>query len=108
MESTNSASIRIMIDRRQPPSEQPRSEPEIIPPNCADRSVWGQPDFAVRGTDRVYVTKVGPLGLILLGLVIAAVAALLVVLVLGAVLLWIPVIALLVAIGVFSGLLRRR
>jgi hypothetical protein len=62
----------------------------------------------VRASQRVYVTKVGPFGLILMGLVVAAVAALLVVLVVGAVLLWIPVIALLVAIGVFSGLLRRR
>jgi hypothetical protein len=62
----------------------------------------------VRASQRVYVTKVGPFGLILMGLVVAAVAALLVVLVVGAMLLWIPVIALLVAIGVFSGLLRRR
>src|SRR4051812_1015131 len=104
-----SAVTWIMIERPRPPSEMPRTEPEIIPPNPAERGVWPpQPDFSVRGTQRVYVTKVGPFGLILIGIVIAAVAALLLLLVVGAFLLWIPVVALLLAIGIFSGLLRRR
>ena len=98
-----------MIERSRPPSETPRVEPEIIPPNPAERDVWRQqPDFRVQGTQRVYVTKVGPFGLILIGVSVAAVVAFLLLVVVGTFLLWLPVVALLLAIGLFSGLLRRR
>jgi len=62
----------------------------------------------VQGTQRVYVTKVGPFGLILIGVIVAAVVAFLLLVVVGTFLLWLPVVALLLAIGLFSGLLRRR
>jgi hypothetical protein len=61
----------------------------------------------VHSTHRVYVGKLGPLGIILLALLIAGLTAVLLVVVLGAVLIWIPVVALLVAAGVISGFLRR-
>ena len=98
-----------MIQQAKPPAETPRSEPEIIPPSYVDeRSAGsGQPYFQVHGTHRVYVGKLGPLGIILLALLIAGLTAVVLVVLLGALLIWIPVVALLVAAGVISGLLRR-
>jgi hypothetical protein len=49
-----------------PQGEKPRSEPEIIPP---DRAEQGPPRARVfidsRGTEHVYVARLGPLGVIL-------------------------------------------
>src|SRR5450830_1404946 len=59
------------MDRRpMPQGEKPRSEPEIIPPDHAERrTAQGKPQTRVfidaHGTERVYVAKLGPLGIIL-------------------------------------------
>jgi uncharacterized protein (DUF697 family) len=89
-----------------PENEAPRAEPEIIPPGHPDRRSI-RDDFDVRGTQRIYVTRLGPLDVIVLGLLIALIAALTLILLLGAVLFWIPAVVLLVAAAVISKLLRR-
>jgi hypothetical protein len=103
------ASSCAMIEQSKPRAETPRSDPEIIPPGHVDERSAGtaQAYFQVHGTQRVYVGKLGPLGIILLALLIAGLTAVVLVVLLGALLIWIPVVALLVAAGVISGLLRR-
>ena len=89
-----------------PENEVPRAEPEIIPPgHPGQRSM--RDDFDVHGTQRIYVTRLGPLDVIVLALLIAFVAALTLIVLLGAVLFWIPAVVLLVAAAVVSKLLRR-
>jgi hypothetical protein len=91
--------------------ERPRVEPEIIPP---DRSGsrgpnWPPPyEFTQsRGTHRVYVSKIGPFGFALLLLVIGLFAGVFLLVLIGAALIWIPVVAVLVVIAAISGLFRR-
>ena len=94
-------------DKNQP--EQPRVEPEIIPPDRSGRySPWNPYGFAeTRGTHRIYVTRMGPFGIALLLLAIAAVATIVMIAVLGAVLIWIPIVAIVVIAGALLRLLRR-
>jgi len=61
-----------------------------------------------RFSQRIYVTRLGPLGLIGLALAIGFVAVVLLILLVGAVLFWIPVVALIVAAVILSGALRSR
>jgi hypothetical protein len=101
-----------MDQRPTPKGEAPRVEPEIIPPGDpalrAGRSRpsnWsgGEQD----GVHRVYVAKVGPFGFMLLALFLAAVAAFVVVFIVGAFLIVIPLAGLLLAAAVISGFWRR-
>lgn len=102
-------------DPNQP--ERPRAEPEIIPPDRdggqanwrrTSQTPWRGSGFdEIRGTHRVYVGRVGPFGIALLLLAIAAVIALVLIAVLGAVLIWIPVIAVAVVVAAFFRLFRR-
>lgn len=94
-------------DRNQP--ERPRVEPEIIPPDRSGRqSPWGPYGFTqTRGTNRIYVTRVGPFGIALLMLAIAAIAAIFMIAVLGAFLIWIPIVAVVLIAGALLRLLRR-
>lgn len=83
-------------DREQP--EWPRVEPEIIPPQRSGRqSDWHRApwrgDPFPHASHRVYITRLGPFGGVLLLLAIAAILAILMVAVLGAVLFWIPIVA---------------
>jgi hypothetical protein len=67
--------------------EQPRVEPEIIPPSdVRSRRAGGSFD----GTQRVYVARVGPFGFAMVALAIAALAMLLFLLVLGAFVILVP------------------
>ena len=95
--------------------ERPRAEPEIIPP---DRSRganergpnWPPPPYGfsqMRGTHRVYVGRIGPLGFALIMLAVGLLAAVLLLILIGTALIWIPVVAVLVIIAAISGLLRR-
>jgi TM2 domain-containing membrane protein YozV len=98
-----------MIDRRFPPDEEHRSEPEIIPPRRADGS---EPESTFwvrdveRGSHRVYVTKIGRFGLlpffVLGGIILIA----LLIFVLGAFLILIPVAGVVIAAAIIAGLLR--
>jgi hypothetical protein len=96
---------------------KPRSEPEIIPPDRdhPDREPLGwrrdgsRAWFSVdaHGTRRIYVRQIGPGGVLLLALLIGILAALIFVILLGAVLIWIPVAILLFVAAVVGGLMRR-
>jgi len=95
----NCASLRRALMSKPPKaqSEEPRSEPEIIPP-----------DHAERGTERVrvYIAKPSPVGLILVTLIIGFLSAAALVVLLGAFLFLLP-LAVLVATGVIvAGLVR--
>src|SRR6516225_9547956 len=70
----------IMTKRSGADIEQPRVEPEIIPPSDVRSRRAGSFD----GTQRVYVARVGPFGFAMVALAIAALAMLLFLLVLGA------------------------
>jgi hypothetical protein len=97
-----------MADDRNRP-EQPRVEPEIIPPDRSGRqSPWGPYGFTeTRGAHRIYITRMGPFGIALLLLAIAAVATIVMIAVLGAVLIWIPIVAIVVIAGALLRLLRK-
>jgi hypothetical protein len=88
------------------PGEKPRFEPEIIPPGEAASRQDGH--WSSRGTQRVYVARLGPFSFFLIAAAIAAVAVLAMVLIVGAFLLWIPIAGLLLAVAVVSGMLRGR
>lgn len=103
-----------MTDNDQGQPEQPRVEPEIIPPDRGGRgadwgrSPWrGSPYGQTRGTRRIYVTRLGPFGIALLLLAIAAVVAIVLIAVLGAVLIWIPVVAVLIVVAALFRFFRR-
>jgi hypothetical protein len=92
------------------PQQKPYHEPEIIPPGHADRASMRRTYRFVdpHGAHRISAMQIGPFGLVLLAVVIALVAALMLLVILGAVLLWIPLVILLVAVAAISGLLRRQ
>jgi len=98
-----------MIERPRPPSQAPRTEPEIIPPGRFDgRSTRNlHVSIDADGTRRIYVARLGPFGIFMLALVIAVLTAAILILLLSAVLIWIPIVALLVAGTIISGPLRR-
>src|ERR1700730_17005305 len=98
-------------DKDQP--ELPRVEPEIIPPDRQEREPERGPG---RGSDwraawrphgpnqtagmhRVYVTRIGPFGFAMLMLGFAILAAAILLIFAGAILLWLPVVALLIVVG---------
>ncbi len=87
-------------------SEQTRLEPEIIPPRRSrDDILWTATEL--RGHYRVYSMQLGPFTLTLLLIGIALFIAFAVMLVIGAFLLWIPIIALLVLAVIVSTWWRR-
>jgi hypothetical protein len=96
-------------DQNEP--ERPRVEPEIIPPDrsqqqSAWRSAW-QPAWGARGTRRIYVTRIGPVGVALWLLAFMLIAAVILFVIVGAMLLWIPVVALVVIVAAIFRFLRR-
>ena len=96
-----------MIDKRpNMQGEEPRSEPEIIPPGQAKR---GQREWVTSidaHVGRVYIAKFGPFGTILLTLVVGLLSAVLMVLLFGALLVALPVVVLLVTAAIVAGILR--
>ncbi len=106
-----------MTDDHDKP-ERPRYEPEIIPPDHGDRqsdgrntpwhsSNWrGSPFGGARSAQRIYVTRVGPFGIALMLLAIAAIVAIIVIAAVGALLIWIPVVAAVLVIGALFRLFR--
>ena len=92
--------------------EQPRCEPEIIPPARGRTQAYqaGPKWFAAddRGSNRIFVARLGPWRLVgialLIGLFTGAVLAIL----LGALLIAIPVVGLLVAGALIAHALRAR
>jgi hypothetical protein len=87
--------------------EKPRSEPEIIPPGRAQRDAPRVHVFVgTHGTERVYVGKASPLGIILVTLITGLLTAGILVLLLGAFLFLLPLAVLLVTGLVVAGLVR--
>ncbi len=88
--------------------EQPRAEPEIIPPDNRGARVWGdwRTSFDGNRTRRVYVARVGPLGFAIVALAVSALATLLFLLVVGAFVVLIPLAGLLLVAAVVASLLR--
>ena len=100
-----------MGKRPKSQSEEPHSEPEIIPPNDAGREATrGTPQMRVfvdtHGTERIYIAKPSPLGIIILILVTGILFAVLFALLSAAFLIAMPVLALLVAAVIIAGLVR--
>jgi hypothetical protein len=98
-----------MNQRPVPGAEQPRAEPEIIPPGDADvRGRWRRPQtsFDGRSTQRIYVARLGPFGFAVLVLALAVLAALVLLLMLGAFVVLIPVAGVLLVAAVVISLLR--
>ncbi len=98
-----------MIDRRFPPDEEHRSEPEIILPGSASGSepestFWARE--VERGSHRIYVTKIGRFGLLPFFLLGGIILIALLILVLGAFLILIPVAGVVLAAAIIAGLLR--
>jgi hypothetical protein len=97
-----------MIDRRFPPDEEHRWEPEIIPPAHADGS---EPENALwvreveRGKHHIYVTKIG-FGLLPFLLLAGLVSIALLIFVVGAFLILIPLAGVVIAAAIIAGLLR--
>jgi hypothetical protein len=102
-------------DRDQP--ELPRVEPEIIPPDRQERGPgrgadWRRPAWRpygqneTAGMHRVYVTRIGPFGFVLLTMAFAILAAAVLLVFAGAILLWFPVVALLIVVGAIFRFLR--
>lgn len=88
-----------------PQGERPRSEPEIIPPEQAGTRRTNA--FAeAHGTERVYVARLGPIGIILVVLITAILSATALVLLLGALLIWLPLLVLFIAGAVIAAILR--
>ena len=100
-----------MIDQRpKPQAEEPRSKPQIIPPDHAERSARGTSRMRIfvdtHGTERVYSAKLGPFGIIMATLTIGLLVAVILIFLLGVFLIWIPVVGLLIAAAIIFGLLR--
>jgi len=88
--------------------ERPRAEPEIIPPDR--RPPWPSDDTfsQARSTHRVYVGRISPLGFGLMLLIVGLFAGVLLLLLIGAALIWIPLVVAIALGAAISGLLRRR
>jgi hypothetical protein len=98
-----------MEQHRTPRPEQPRAEPEIIPPGAPvdiRSRVWISAD--VRARRRVYVAKLGPVGSAVLLLVIGIVAVFALFLLLGAALISLAVIGVLTVGAIVSAVWRGR
>jgi hypothetical protein len=101
-----------MTDQRPDRAEQPRAEPEIIPPDRDGRSstrresaVWIQ--MGPQGVHRVQFGRPSLLSLFWLALFIAFLVAFVFVVLFGAVLIFIPVVILLLVAAFGAGLWQR-
>ena len=78
------------------PTERPRAEPEILPPERRGSPWEREGFFNARDGQRIFVARVGHWGLLGLALGALLLAALVVLLLIGAVLVWVPILAVLV------------
>jgi len=88
--------------------ERPRAEPEIISPSRG-RPDWPPSHGYTRtyGTQRIYVGRIGPFGFVLIMLIAGLLAAMLLLLLIGTALIWIPVVAVLVVVAAIFRLFGR-
>jgi hypothetical protein len=92
--------------------ERPRQEPEIIPPG----NDWPRQDSRFppnygfderRSTHRIYVSRIGPLGFALFMIIAALFGGVLLLALIGAALIWFPVLLVFAVIAAIAGLIRR-
>ena len=96
-----------MTDKRpHPQSEEPRSEPEIIPPGGAERGTPRMRFFIDDRIGRVYIARHGPFGTILTVLIVGLLLTVMLLMLLGAFLVFLPVVVLFVTVAIVAGLLR--
>jgi hypothetical protein len=104
------------MPRKSNKPEQPRVEPEIIPPDRSRQGMdWRQPtwrpygpgDTAGGGSYQIHVGRIGPFGIAMLALATAILAAAIVFAIIGAVLFWIPIVALVIVAAAIFRFLRR-
>jgi hypothetical protein len=89
--------------------ERPRAEPEILPPDRSGRD-QGWPPYGHTqdgASHRIFVTRIGPFGFGLAMLVVGLFAAVLLLLLIGTALIWLPFVAAIVIVGAIVGALRR-
>lgn len=94
------------------PREAPRPEPEIIPPRRDAGGLNGPSGIWIRidkrsGGRRVVIARPGPLSIILGLILIGLVAALVLLVLAGVVLIWIPVLVATILLVLLSGAVRR-
>jgi hypothetical protein len=89
---------------------RPAVEPEIIPPERPDSFGWPRSRVHVSTGPRhtIYVSPLGPIGVALILLVLGLIAAALLLVLVGAVLIWIPLLVGLVVAGAVARRLMRR
>jgi hypothetical protein len=96
-----------MMDQRpKPQGEKPRSEPEIILPGEAPNSSRMKTFVHSHGAQRIFIAKIGPFGFILVALTMVFLFVVMLMLLWGAFLIFIPVVGLLVAAAILSGVFR--
>jgi uncharacterized membrane protein len=96
--------------------EYPKVEPEIIPPAHSQtysrtrQPSWGTAaDFRqMGGTQRVFVTRLSPFSIAIMLLAFAVLTAAILLALIGAVLLWLPAVALVVGAVIVARVFRRR
>jgi hypothetical protein len=91
--------------------EQPRYEPEIIPPSHGRRDTYqAGPDWLgrERGGSRIFVARLGPWSFVGIALLIGLFAGATLAIMLGTLLLAVPVVALLIAGGLIANAWRGR
>jgi hypothetical protein len=88
---------------------RPAAEPEIIPPGRAQAFGGTRSRVYVSSgaAQRIYVGPLGPIGVAIIVLILGLLAAIFLFTLVGAVLIWIPFLALLVLGGAVVRLLRR-
>jgi len=93
-------------------AERPRQEPEIIPPDkdWPPRDARFPPNYGFderRGTHRIYVGRIGPLGFALFTIIAVLFGGVLLLALIGAALIWFPLLLLFAVIAAIAGLIRR-
>jgi len=101
-----------MARQRPIKPEEPRCEPEIIPPSRGRREAYqAAPDWFARnerGESRIFVARLGPWSFVGLALLIGLFAGVMLAIMLGALLLAIPIVVLLIAGALIANALRGR
>jgi len=92
--------------------ERPRYEPEILPPDRGRNGQnWPPPPYGYtagpQGSQRIFITRIGPLGFGLATLVVGLFAVVLLLLLISTALIWLPFVAAIVILGAVVGALRR-
>ncbi len=93
------------MNQRNVPDE-PRVEPEIIPPGDV-RARWADSRTRFESSERVYVGRIGPFGIAIVLLAVAALAGFGLVMLLGAFVILLPLAGLTLAILLAADLFRR-